>query len=187
MYFLRLFSVLVTHPGLGYNYEQYEWTAKMLNQLNKIAGSATRVMDLLTWLDTYHASDAAANRHGDAQQQRPALRGEVARATGASIKASPCIEFKDVTITTPTGRDLVRGLSFRVEHGESLLLTGHNGAGKSSIFRCLGGLWPIDRESGGQILKPGSGESEHGGLHADVFYLPQKPYSVLGTIFDQLT
>ena len=32
-----------------------------------------------------------------------------------------------------------------------------------------------------------SGGEEHAGLHADVFYLPQKPYSVLGTIFDQLT
>ena len=38
---------------------------------------------------------------------------------------------------------LVDHLSFELAKGGSLLLTGHNGAGKSSIFRCLGGLWEI--------------------------------------------
>lgn len=64
--------------------------------------------------------------------------------------------------------------------GDSLLLTGHNGAGKSSIFRCLGGLWTIPK---GTITKPGSAE----GLNVDVFYIPQKPYQVLGTLSEQLT
>ena len=35
--------------------------------------------------------------------------------------------------------------------GDSLLLVGHNGSGKSSIFRCLGGLWKIPE--GGTITK----------------------------------
>lgn len=56
-----------------------------------------------------------------------------------------------------------------------------DGAGKSSIFRCLGGLWTIPH---GSITKPGSADS---GLDQEVFYLPQKPYNVLGTLFDQLT
>ena len=55
--------------------------------------------------------------------------------------------------------------------------TGHNGAGKSSIFRCLGGLWAVPE---GEITKPGSATS---GLHQDVFYLPQKPYNVIGTLY----
>ena len=100
---------------------------------------------------------------------------------------------------------MVENLSFVLKKGESLLLTGHNGAGspyslsssfpphlpllillplpplgKSSIFRCLGGLWNAE----GTIIKPGSAES---GLHQEVYYLPQKPYTVLGTLADQLT
>ena len=48
------------------------------------------------------------------------------------------------------------------------------------MLRCLGGLWDIPT---GRITKPG-GES---GLHTEVFYLPQKPYQVLGTLLDQIT
>ena len=89
--------------------------------------------------------------------------------------------FKGVTIRTPTKQPLVHNLSFAVPLGSSLLLTGHNGAGKSSIFRCLGGLW---QTLGGTIKKPGNGDS---GLHHDVFYIPQKPYNVVGHLRDQLT
>lgn len=47
--------------------------------------------------------------------------------------------------------------------------------------RCLGGLWAT---LGGTITKPGCADS---GLHQDVFYIPQKPYNVVGTLHDQLT
>jgi ABC-type uncharacterized transport system fused permease/ATPase subunit len=106
---------------------------------------------------------------------------EKKKAEGStSFKQAKFIEFKDVDIETPTQNRLVNKLSFKLGVGDSLLLTGHNGAGKSSIFRCLGGLWKIPN---GTITKPGSAE----GLNTDVFYIPQKPYQVLGTLADQLT
>ena len=57
------------------------------------------------------------------------------------------------------------------------------------MFRCLAGLWSI---KGGQITKPrGTSGNSAGnsslGLAGTVFYLPQKPYNVLGTLADQLT
>ena len=85
-----------------------------------------------------------------------------------SFKQAKFIEFTNVNIETPTKNRLVNDLSFRLGIGESLLLVGHNGAGKSSIFRCLGGLWKIPE---GTITKPGSSE----GLSTSVFYIPQKP------------
>ena len=84
--------------------------------------------------------------------------------------------LQDVTIITPANVLLVSNLSFSLEPGESLLLVGHNGSGKSSIFRCLGGLWKIP--DGGVITKPPV---------EDFFYIPQKPYNVHGTLADQLT
>lgn len=86
------------------------------------------------------------------------------------------IAFDNVDVYTPTGNLLVKNLSFDVQsRNDSILLTGHNGAGKSSIFRCLAGLWTVND---GRITKPDASAT---------FYLPQKPYNVMGTLVDQLT
>ncbi len=92
-----------------------------------------------------------------------------------TFRKGDSIEFENVDIKTPTGNLLVKSLSFDVGTESSLLLTGHNGAGKSSIFRTLAGLWKIDQ---GTIMKPPT---------SSTFYLPQKPYNVVGTLVDQIT
>lgn len=46
------------------------------------------------------------------------------------------------------GLPLFTGLSFRVEPGDALLVTGRNGAGKSSLLRAIAGLLP----AGGGLL-----------------------------------
>src|SRR5690606_18968110 len=38
------------------------------------------------------------------------------------------------------GREVFGGLSFSVASGETLIVTGHNGAGKSSLLRAIAGL-----------------------------------------------
>ena len=73
------------------------------------------------------------------------------------------------------------GLSFEVNAGEIVALIGSNGAGKSSLFRVLGGLWPLAK---GKIGKPGVDVA--GGLSHDIFYVPQRPYVSVGTLQEQL-
>jgi energy-coupling factor transporter ATP-binding protein EcfA2 len=97
----------------------------------------------------------------------------------ASVVDGEAIAFQGVDIITPADVTLVKDLSFRLDKGSSLLLTGHNGSGKSSIFRCLGGLWRIPT---GKITRPGGIGDNHA-----VFYIPQKPYNVLGSLQDQMT
>lgn len=95
------------------------------------------------------------------------------------------IAFENCQIYTPTGHLLVKDLNFEIHTGQSMLLTGCNGSGKSSLFRCLGGLWEM--KEGGTITKPFGDSDGLGGLNKAVFYLPQRPYSVLGTLRDQLS
>eukprot|EP00435_Cladocopium_sp_Y103_P025950 s1408_g6.t1 len=89
------------------------------------------------------------------------------------------LRFKQVTLRTPTHRDvlpkvLFEKLSFEVSEGQSLLVSGESGIGKSSLLRAAAGLW-----------KDGAGTIELCG-RSSVFFMPQKPYMFLGSLKDQL-
>lgn len=89
--------------------------------------------------------------------------------------AEPAIRFDRVALDAPDGTPLVRGLTFEVAVGQSVMVMGPNGSGKSSLLRVLAGLWPLQ---GGSIELPADPD--------DVFYLSQRPHLVQGTLRDQL-
>ncbi|WP_231865546.1 ABC transporter ATP-binding protein/permease [Anabaena sp. FACHB-709] len=88
--------------------------------------------------------------------------------------ADSYISFQNVTLHTPDYQKiLVKDLSFTVSPGESLLITGKSGVGKTSVLRALAGLW----QSGtGKITYPKS----------HLLFLPQRPYMILGSLREQL-
>lgn len=69
----------------------------------------------------------------------------------------------------------------QVTEGESLLLAGPSGAGKTSILRAVAGLWS---SGSGTIRRFGTPVGM--GVQGDIFFVPQRPYVVLGTLRDQL-
>ena len=61
------------------------------------------------------------------------------------------IQTRDLTVFR-NGKTLLDRVNLDIERGSLTMLLGHNGAGKSSIFRTLGALWSAPE---GTIVKPG--------------------------------
>ena len=99
--------------------------------------------------------------------------------------AEPCIEFKDVTF----GYDdhiVLNDLNFAIDPGEQVTLTGRTGAGKSTIFKLLLGLY---RPDSGKVLIEGEAayritDKEK---RKKFGYVEQSFHMVPGTIRDQIT
>ncbi|KAH8966855.1 hypothetical protein BDL97_03G049200 [Sphagnum fallax] len=142
----------------------------------------------------------------------------------------PLLEIQHLTLYTPQyTMTLIEDLSFVVKEGESLMIMGASGCGKTSLLRAVAGLWQSgsgtikcfmrckDNESnrGKELVahgnckaieaetpakdslaqvgaheehKSGASMVEIGGMDVDskVFFLPQRPYMVLGTLRQQL-
>ncbi|KAI8995423.1 adrenoleukodystrophy protein [Trametes punicea] len=138
--------------------------------LSELAGYTTRVATLLeTMADVRKGKfEKALVSSASIEENAKILRGR-----GVIIESEE-IQFENVPIVTPNGDILVRSLSFYVKPGQHLLIVGPNGCGKSSLFRILGGLWPV---YGGIVRKPPASQ---------FILIPQRPYLSLGTLRDQV-
>ncbi|CEI69518.1 ATP-binding cassette sub-family D member 1 [Fusarium venenatum] len=139
-------------------------------EVMELAGYTSRVATLLDVM-----SDVQAGHFEKKLVSSSGIEGNEAVLKGrGTVHESNDITFIDVPIISPNGDVLIKALSFTLKHGDHLLVVGPNGCGKSSLFRILGGLWPV---YGGTVYKPP--------FHA-IFYIPQRPYLSRGSLRQQI-
>ena len=90
----------------------------VINDFSKLSGYSTRIQELLSILRE-QAEHVNINKFGNS------------------------FVLENATVMRPSGDSLINDLNLTVRPGESLFIVGPSGAGKSSLFRVLGGIWPI--------------------------------------------
>lgn len=99
---------------------------------------------------------------------------------------TPYVQFNNVTFGYEADHIIIKDKSFNVDMGEQVTLQGRTGAGKSTIFKLLLGLY---RPLKGQILIDGIDSSNiPDNMKRRIFgYVEQTFHMVPGTVKDQIT
>ncbi len=107
-------------------------------------------------------------------------------ADAGAGKNTAAILLSHVTFRYADGEDVLRDLSLRVNKGERVYLSGRTGAGKSTIFKLILGLYPANE---GQVLVNGQDAYRiPDSAHRKIFgYVEQSFRMVPGNIRDQIT
>lgn len=143
-------------------------------ELSELAGYTSRLMELIEVMDDVENGRAQKRLVSSGSEDEKQKKADIFNQRGTVDENSNEVIFDEVPIVSPNGDVLLQKLSFHIHPGQHLLIIGPNGCGKSSMFRILGGLWPV---YGGKVAKP---------PNADFTYIPQRPYLSLGTLRDQI-
>ena len=98
----------------------------------------------------------------------------------------PAVSFQNVTFRYGEDRPVFENLSFTVQKGEHVIFTGRTGAGKSTIFRLLLGLYQPEN---GEVQIYGKSASDYpDDRKRKMFgYVEQTFHLVSGTVADQIS
>ena len=123
--------------------------------------------DIANWLAVTERLSSFEERLHEAKKSSGVRKEIIIRNEGAGVVVD------DLDLDLPKGASLLRGITFNVNAGSSLLITGPAGSGKSVLLRAISGIWPFGR--GLVTLDPGRR-----------MFVPQLPYAPLGTLADAL-
>jgi putative ATP-binding cassette transporter len=80
------------------------------------------------------------------------------------------IDVKNMDVYLPTGKKQIIANNLVLRRGDKILIKGRTGAGKTTLFRMIAGIWPFGK---GTIVLP---------KNKKIILLPQQPYLPIGTL-----
>lgn len=109
------------------------------------------------------------------------------RMAEQSLKRSvPAVEFENVVFAYEDEKNVLEHCSFQVETGENVTIAGRTGAGKSTIFRLLQGLY--EPQQGRVLLHGIPADRVRDEERRKLFgYVEQTFHMVPGSVLDQIT
>jgi putative ATP-binding cassette transporter len=152
-----------------------------LGGLVMVAGAFSQVQWAMRWfvdnfsrLADWRAAIHRVARFREALDNLPAVEEGSEEITRA-LHPEGNLAFEGVRILLPDGHIIIEEASANFRPGERVLFVGETGAGKSTLFRAVAGLWPW---GSGTILTPPPDA---------MAFLPQRPYLPLGTLRNAVT
>jgi vitamin B12/bleomycin/antimicrobial peptide transport system ATP-binding/permease protein len=176
---LNFFTISYSQLAIIFPYvvaaPRYFSGAIQLGGLMQTASAFGNVQESLSWFievyPTFAEWKATVDRLTGFSASLAHAREEAERLDGERLEAlDGTMKMEGLELDLPQGKPLLAETSVEFKPGEHVLVSGPTGAGKSTLFRALAGIWPYWK---GRIRLPKG---------ARLLFLPQKPYLPIGTL-----
>ena len=143
-----------------------------LGSLTQTSGAFSQVESALTWFVHSYQSLASWKATVDRLSAfERAITSAASQPGGIGTVAAPGADYalRHANLQLPDGTSLTQDAGLELRAGQSVLIAGRSGLGKSTLFRALAGIWPF---GSGTVERPAG----------TTMFLPQRPYIPLGTL-----
>lgn len=163
-----IFPILAAAPRYFSGAMQLGGLMQTASAFGQVQGSLSWFVDAYTELASWRATVDRLTSFSHAMDEvREAQNGNgLTRGTADG----DVLTLRELALALPDGGPMVEPVGLTLRKGESLLISGPSGTGKSTLLRAIAGLWPYGT---GAILLPAGGRT---------LFLPQKPYLPMGDL-----
>jgi vitamin B12/bleomycin/antimicrobial peptide transport system ATP-binding/permease protein len=150
-----------------------------IGEVMQTANAFSEVQNSLSWLvDNYprlalwkattdRLTSFEASLQSIEKEKSQSFAQNSAEILGANLAVdTSSLHLNHLTLALPDGQTLASDVQLSVQPGDTIIVNGPSGSGKSSLFRSIAGIWPF---SSGTVARPE-------GFDKNAMFIPQRPY-----------